>query len=253
VAAEESMSRVILLAAGQGRRMQPLAGDLPKSLLPVRGEPFAVRLLRQAREHGSRDLTVVVGYRAELVEQVLVEHLGEGLRFVLNPRFAEDVNIHSLALALAEAPLEPCLVVEGDIYLVDECWEALLSPADVERSVWYTRGPFLPAHRLGGILRADATGRVTDLRIVPAWEPAYAGYQKLVGVTRVGPAELETYRRLLVAARDRDLRQYYLTPWIDHLDRLPCFARDLGAGAAVSVNTPDEYRQLRQELGEPTG
>ena len=64
-------TRLIFLAAGQGKRMQPLGSTLPKSLLPVKDEPFVVRLLRQAVEHQATDLTVVVGYEQEQVRQAI--------------------------------------------------------------------------------------------------------------------------------------------------------------------------------------
>ena len=239
--------RVILLAAGQGKRMQALGGDLPKSLLPVKGEPFAVRLVRQAVEHGAGEIVVVVGYQHERVQAAIAPHFPQ-TRFVLNEGFADDINIGSLSLALA-GDLRPFHVVEADIYLDDACWDVLFDPADRARSVWYTRGPFLST-QLGGILATDAEGRLTDLRIVPSWEPRYAGYHKLVGVTKVGPNELEHYAELLFAARARSSKQYYLQPWIDCLPELPAYGRDLGAVGAVSVNTPEEYLAMRAALDD---
>jgi CTP:phosphocholine cytidylyltransferase-like protein len=238
--------RVVLLAAGQGKRMDPAGAGTPKSLLPIGGEPFAVRLARQAREHGIDDITVVVGYRAEQVRAALATAAGSGARFVMNERFAEDVNVHSLCLAL-EADASPCFVVEADIWMADSAWDELLAEEDRERSVWYTRGPF-GSHQVGGILRAGADRRVEDLRIVPAYEQRYASYDKLVGVTKIGPEESERFSTLLRAARDRNLKQYWLAPWIDNLSELPCYARDVGQERAISVNTPEEYRALQEHV-----
>jgi len=202
--------RAILLAAGQGSRMQELSRGEPKSLLPVKGEPFLLRLVRQLLECDVTDLTVVLGYQRALVEGRLRERFGDRLQIVENERWEEDVNIHSLSLALERDP-RSFLVVEADIYLDDRALDLLLDPRDEPRSVWYTRGRFDPS-QVGGILDTDAAGRLTDLRIVPRWEERYAAYRKLVGITRVGPAEVARYRELQLAARDRDLRQYYLAP-----------------------------------------
>lgn len=214
----------------------------PKSLLPVGGEPFASRLVRQAYERGITDITVVLGYRADYVQSRLEEQTPTPLQLVVNDRWFEDVNIHSLSLAMTRDP-SPCLVVEADIWMSDTAWDALVDPADADRSIWYSRGPF-DSTQLGGILRADAERNIVDLRIVPAWAPEYAGHEKLVGVTRVGPGEAATFCSLLFAARDRNVKQYWLMPWIDNLAQLPCRARDLGSEHAVSVNTPDEYQRL---------
>lgn len=221
----------------------------PKSLLPVAGEPFASRLVRQAFTRGITDVTVVVGYRADYVQSRL-EALAPGpLRFVHNERWSEDVNIHSLSLAMAHDP-SPCLVVEADIWMSDAAWDGLVDPADADLSIWYSRGKFHRA-QMGGILRADADRNIVDLRIVPAWSPEYDDHDKLVGVTRVGPHQAAEFAALLFAARDRNLKQYWLMPWIDNLSRLPCRARDLGSEHAVSVNTPDEYQRLLAQVTAP--
>jgi choline kinase len=239
-------TRLIFLAAGQGKRMQPLGSTLPKSLLPVKNEPFVARLIRQAVEHGAGDLTVVVGYERDQVRDAIESRLPARVHYVVNERYAEDVNINSLGLAL-EGNTQPFLVVEADIYLDDCCWPVLLDPRDAELSVWYSRGAF-GSHQMGGVLKTDAAGRLTDLGIVPAWSSELAGYKKLMGVTRVGPHELTRYQELLFAYREKSLRHYYLAPWIDHLDELPCVERDLGAAHAISVNTPEEYRQMLEAL-----
>jgi hypothetical protein len=222
--------------------MGVLGEQEPKSLLPVGGEPFAVRLVRQALAHGLTDVTVVVGFRSDYVRERIASAVPSPVRFVVNDRWAEDVNIHSLTLALAPDP-SPCLVVEADIWMSDTAWAALVDPADAAHSVWYTRGRFQP-DQVGGILRADADGDITDLRIVKAWAPQWAEHDKLVGVTRIGPAQAQPFVQRLVAARDRNLAQYWLMPWIEDLAHLPARARDLGPAHAASVNTPDEYQRL---------
>lgn len=222
--------------------MGVLGEQEPKSLLPVAGEPFAARLIRQAFVRGVTDVTIVVGFRADYVRERLLALAPGPLHFVVNDRWQDDVNIHSLSLAMTR-DASPSLVVEADIWVSDAGWDALVDPADAPRSVWYTRGSFHSA-QMGGILRADADRNITDLRIVPAWQPEYDGYEKLVGITRIGPGEAAPFAERLLAARDRNMKQYWLMPWIDDLAALPCRARDLGSAHAVSVNTPDEYQRL---------
>ena len=235
-------NRVVLLAAGRGQRMAALGADEPKSLLPIRDEPFAVRLIRQAMDHGVDDITVVVGYRKDYVKSVIQSHVGDTVRFVENDDYARDVNIHSLTLALGGDP-KPFHVIEADIFLMDSCWPQLLASSDMERSIWYTRGVFQP-HQQGGILSVDATGQLMDLRIVPEYMDKYQNHKKLVGITHVGPGQVERYIAYLRAYRDRDMRQYYLMPWINNLGELTAYECDLGSENAVSVNTAEEYRAL---------
>lgn len=53
------------MAAGTSSRFVPLSYETPKSLLEVKGEILIERQIRQLKEAGVEDITVVVGYKAE--------------------------------------------------------------------------------------------------------------------------------------------------------------------------------------------
>lgn len=55
----------IILAAGTSSRFAPLSYEKPKGLFNVRGEILIERQIRQLKEAGIPDITVVVGYMAE--------------------------------------------------------------------------------------------------------------------------------------------------------------------------------------------
>lgn len=59
------MKRAIICADGLFREFVPLSLEKPKPLWQVRGEKLAERLIRQAKEAGISDITVVVGYKKE--------------------------------------------------------------------------------------------------------------------------------------------------------------------------------------------
>ena len=66
----------IILAAGKGTRMK---SDLAKVLHPIDGKPMLSFPVAVAREVGSREVVVIVGYQAELIEEVMKD---EGLVFI---------------------------------------------------------------------------------------------------------------------------------------------------------------------------
>lgn len=72
-----SDATAVVLAAGKGTRMQ---SDLPKVLCRVLGKPMIHYVLDALQAAGIRRTLVVVGYRAELVEEALANY--EGLEFV---------------------------------------------------------------------------------------------------------------------------------------------------------------------------
>jgi UDP-N-acetylglucosamine diphosphorylase / glucose-1-phosphate thymidylyltransferase / UDP-N-acetylgalactosamine diphosphorylase / glucosamine-1-phosphate N-acetyltransferase / galactosamine-1-phosphate N-acetyltransferase len=59
--------QAILLAAGKGTRMWPLATRTPKPLLPLAGRSLLWRMLDGLAAAGARDCIVVVGHGAERV------------------------------------------------------------------------------------------------------------------------------------------------------------------------------------------
>ena len=55
----------IIMAAGTSSRFVPLSLEKPKGLLNVKGEVLIERQIRQLREAGVEDITVVTGYKAD--------------------------------------------------------------------------------------------------------------------------------------------------------------------------------------------
>ena len=68
---QELMTRVVILAGGQGTRLRPYTAVLPKPLLPIGDRPVLDIVLHQLRAAGFERVTVATGYMAELIEAVL--------------------------------------------------------------------------------------------------------------------------------------------------------------------------------------
>ena len=58
----------VILAAGLSSRFAPISYEMPKALIPVRGEILIERQIRQLREAGIDQVIVVTGYKAEMFE-----------------------------------------------------------------------------------------------------------------------------------------------------------------------------------------
>ena len=121
----------IILAAGYGRRMHPLAADRHKALLPVAGGTILGRIVESLRAIGVHDASVVTGYRADEVTSYLEAHAPDfRFTFVRNDRYAETNNIVSLSLALDCAPAgEDLLLIECDLIFEPRLLERLAGPA----------------------------------------------------------------------------------------------------------------------------
>lgn len=65
------MPTVAILAGGLATRLRPMTETVPKSLLEVNGEPFAVHQLRLLQSKGIRRVVFCVGHLGELIEQTI--------------------------------------------------------------------------------------------------------------------------------------------------------------------------------------
>ena len=124
----------LVLAAGAGRRLQPLTAELPKTLLPVAGADTILDLaLANLRHVGLAEVVVVTGFATDRIAErvpALQRRYGLRLELVVNDRAEEWNNAYSLWLARA-AFSEGVLLVNGDT----------VHPASVEDSMLAARGP----------------------------------------------------------------------------------------------------------------
>lgn len=87
----------IILAAGTSSRFVPLSENTPKALLKVKGEILIERQIRQLKEAGISDITIVTGYKAEMFKYLEKDF---GVRLIFNEDFARYNNTSSLIRVL---------------------------------------------------------------------------------------------------------------------------------------------------------
>ncbi|HEU5321431.1 MAG TPA: sugar phosphate nucleotidyltransferase, partial [Methylomirabilota bacterium] len=104
----------VVMAGGAGTRLRPLTAETPKPMLRVGGKPILEILVERLRAAGVRDFHLTVGYKPETIEA----HFGDGaalgvrIRYVREP---EPLGTAGALALLAEPPVEPFLLVNGDI------------------------------------------------------------------------------------------------------------------------------------------
>ena len=71
------MLPVAILAGGLATRLGPLTKKIPKSLIPIHGEPFVAHQLRLLQSSGIRHVILCVGHLGEMIER----EVGNGSAF----------------------------------------------------------------------------------------------------------------------------------------------------------------------------
>jgi len=120
---------VAILAGGLATRLRPITEQIPKSLVEVAGQPFAVHQIDQLRRHGLTDIVFLVGHLGEMI----CDTLGDGARWDVRVRYIFDgprVLGTGGAIRRALPQLgDPFFVLYGDSYL--ECDYAAVERAFV--------------------------------------------------------------------------------------------------------------------------
>jgi len=196
-----------VLAAGPGRRLQPLTAALPKTLLPLaNGRTILDLALGNLRSAGLAEVMVVTGFAAGRIEEQIADLESRHnvlIELVFNDRAEEWNNAYSLWLARG-AFQEAALLVNGDT----------VHPASVEQKLMAARGPDLllavdDGKRLGEEEMKVVLSENGELaRISKELDPR-AAYGEYIGVALIEPAAAERLSDALEATWRRDPSLYY--------------------------------------------
>jgi len=149
----QGSAKAIVLAASRGSALGDLTVDRPKCMLDIRGKPLLSRLVDTLKGGGIRDITVVRGYRKEMVNLPTIKTID-------NDQFKTTGEVSTLSCAADKLEGETLLAygdvlfrqhildqiadVEGDIVLaVDALWrERDPDPASRTRDLVSCSAPF---------------------------------------------------------------------------------------------------------------
>jgi choline kinase len=88
--------KAVILSAGQGKRLLPLTADCPKCILTVRGRSLIEWQIDELSKCGIDQITVVLGFRAEKVENILRDRYGSNrVKTIYNDAYAVSDNLVS--------------------------------------------------------------------------------------------------------------------------------------------------------------
>ncbi len=232
-------SQVVILAAGQGKRMH---SDLPKVLHPLAGKPLITHVVAAARAIDAEQICIVHGHGGDRVQAALS---GKDLAYALqSPQRGTGHALQQAVPKLSKAPLT--LVLYGDVPLVHpETLEDLLKAAG--KGVAILTAELDDPTGYGRILRNKA-GRVTG--IVEQKDATAA--QRRISEINSGIMVLPTARlaKWLSQIKNKNAqKEYYLTDIIalavkDHVPVAGLKVED--AGEIQGVNSRAQLAQLER-------
>lgn len=131
------IKKAVIVAAGLASRLYPLTLNLPKGLLKIAGETILERSVRLLRENGIKEISIIVGFRRDLIQKAL----SSNIHYQLNPFFAETNNMGSLWFAKEWVKEDPFFYIHGDIVFSSELLHSFISENYEDAALLVDCGP----------------------------------------------------------------------------------------------------------------
>jgi bifunctional UDP-N-acetylglucosamine pyrophosphorylase/glucosamine-1-phosphate N-acetyltransferase len=124
--------KAVILAAGEGLRLQPITLTRPKHLISVGGKPILEHCLNALKASGIDEAIIVVHYMADAVRK----HFGDGSRFGLKIEYVMQEAI--VGTGNAVVVVEPYVndkfvLVYGDLLFTSEAVKSVVSLSQKEK------------------------------------------------------------------------------------------------------------------------
>lgn len=224
------VKRAIIMAAGIGKRMQPLTLEIPKPLVKVNGIRMIDSVIDGLRANGINEIYVVVGYMKEHFYKWA--QWEKGVQLIDNPYYDTCNNISSLYVAREH--LLDCIILDGDQII----YNADILDTHFEYSgynaVWYEdkTNEWLMTVENGVVKSCSRTGGTK-------------GWQ-LYSISRWTAKDGEKLKKLLEYEFDRGNRQIY---WDDvvmffHFDDFKLGVRAMKASDIIEIDGIDELVEI---------
>ena len=193
------------MAAGTSSRFVPLSAERPKGLVDVKGEVLIERQICQLKEAGITDITLVVGYKADMFAYLRDKY---GVDIVFNEDFACYNNTSSLIRVIDK--LDNTFVCSSDNYFPENVF--MNDSDDSYYSALYAEGETNEY-----CLTTDADNYITDVRVGgrDSWY--------MVGHVFFNREFSEAFRKIMIEEyKNDDTKQgYWEDLYIRYIDQLP--------------------------------
>lgn len=161
--------KAIILAGGEGKRLKPVTGQLPKPMVPIIGKPVLERIIELLRYHGITEICATLKYNP----QPITDYFGDGSRFGVHLTYSYEDQPLGTAGSVKKCwnfwQDEDFLVISGDAACDFDLTQFIHAHQTEKPAVSIALYPH-PEPLQYGLALSDRNGRIIHFTEKPAWE-----------------------------------------------------------------------------------
>lgn len=161
--------KAIILAGGEGKRLKPVTGPLPKPMVPILGKPVLERILELLTAHGIREICITLKY----YPRPIVDHFGNGSRFGVHLSYSLEKDPLGTAGGVKACQDfwdgEDFLVISGDAACDFDLTRLIRAHETVRPAATIALYPH-PDPLQYGLVLSDKSGKILQFTEKPSWD-----------------------------------------------------------------------------------
>ena len=225
--------RAMILAAGQGERMQPLTANLPKPLLQVGGKPLIEHQIDRLRAAGVTEFVINHFYLGQMIE----ERLGNGSSWGIKINYSrEPIRLETAGGIIKSLPKlkdESFIVVNADVW--SDFDFAPLQPVDGVDRLAHLVLVRNAEHNPLGDFYIDDRGRVHEDPEVDGERLTFSGISVM-------------HRNLFAGL---PIQPMSVTPLLQQAMKENKISGEIHSGVWVDVGTPERLEEVQTRFASP--
>lgn len=231
------VGNAVIMAAGLSSRFAPLSYEYPKALLKVKGEILIERQIRQLKEAGILDITIVVGYKKEFFYYLKDKYQ---VKIVENPDY--NLRNNNSSIYHVREILSNTYICSADNYFKENIFES-----HVDRSYYST--VFQQGKTDEWCIYTDESGLITDVQV--------GGKDSWVMLGHAFFSEEFSNKFVKILENVYNLPETFSLFWeniyINNIGELPMYIRKYSKETIFEFDTLDELRKFDESYYKNTG
>ncbi len=226
--------RVIILAAGIGKRLKPFTTSIPKCLFKLgEDETLLSRMINIAKDNSVNEICVVTGFQHSLIEEAI-----SGVKFVHNPFYRVTNSIASMWFARDYLD-DDVILINADIVFQDSLFKKVLE---------FDRPAFVVMDS-SKVSEADYKVAVLNHKVVMMGKDLSNASGEYAGITRLSKKSASELRNKIESMILSDqIGDWYETALVSMIleDSFSLYFLDVPQCAWTEIDTADDLLEAKK-------